>query len=580
MADLTSAFPPHVLREYALIADGERGALCGPRGDICWLCAPAWQSDAVCSSLLGGEGVYAVTPCDAFVWGGHYEPGSLIWRNRWVTNDGIIECRDALATPGHAEHLTLLRQVWACEGTARVRVVLDLRGGFGRRSMRDLRRHPDGTWTARTGDLRIRWTGAGAAREVEGGGLEFELEVDEGQHHDLILEISSHPFDQETRPASNVWLATETWWKDAVPQFDQTIAARDARHAYAVLRGLTRNGGGMVAAATLGLPERAEAGRNYDYRYAWLRDQAIAAIASSVDAPTTLLDDAVAFATARILEHGDQLAPAYTLEGGDLPEETPLGPPGYPGGKPISGNWVHGQFQLDSIGEMLQLFALAASYDRLESDGRQALRSLVQIVEKRWLDEEAGIWELDNAWWTQSRLACVAGLRNAAGQLAAADAGRVSSLADTILAETSKRCLHVDGYWQRSPKHLGTDASLLVPPVRGAMAVDDPRTVATYHQVQSVLADDGYVYRFAPDDRPLGAAEGAFVLCGFWMALAAWHQGDRVAAFRWFERNRAACGPPGLLAEEYDVRQRQLRGNLPQAFAHAGLLECAIRLAH
>ena len=52
-------------------------------------------------------------------------------------------------------------------------------------------------------------------------------------------------------------------------------------------------------------------------------------------------------------------------------------------------------------------------------------------------------------------------------------------------------------------------------------------------------------------------------------------QGDAVAAARWFERNRAACGPPGLLAEEFDVAQRQLRGNLPQAFVHALLLETA-----
>jgi GH15 family glucan-1,4-alpha-glucosidase len=62
------------------------------------------------------------------------------------------------------------------------------------------------------------------------------------------------------------------------------------------------------------------------------------------------------------------------------------------------------------------------------------------------------------------------------------------------------------------------------------------------------------------------------------MALAAERHGDRIGAFRWFERTRAACGPPGLFAEEYDVRQRQLRGNLPQAFVHAFLLECAVRL--
>jgi GH15 family glucan-1,4-alpha-glucosidase len=87
------------------------------------------------------------------------------------------------------------------------------------------------------------------------------------------------------------------------------------------------------------------------------------------------------------------------------------------------------------------------------------------------------------------------------------------------------------------------------------------------------------VYRFRQrPDRPLHEAEGAFVLCGFLMSLAQLKLGRREDALRWFERNRAALGPPGLFAEEYDVVQRQLRGNLPQAFVHALLLESAHRL--
>ena len=71
----TPEFPLHVLPEYALLADGERGVLVGPRGDFVWMCAPRWDSDAVFSALIGGAGVYAVTPADQpFVWGGYYEP--------------------------------------------------------------------------------------------------------------------------------------------------------------------------------------------------------------------------------------------------------------------------------------------------------------------------------------------------------------------------------------------------------------------------------------------------------------------------------------------------------------------------
>ena len=89
---------PHVLREYALLADGERGIIVGPRGDYQWMCFPQWDSDACFASLIGGRGLYSVTPQQGFVWGGYYERG-LIWHSRWITNDGVVECQEALALP-------------------------------------------------------------------------------------------------------------------------------------------------------------------------------------------------------------------------------------------------------------------------------------------------------------------------------------------------------------------------------------------------------------------------------------------------------------------------------------------------
>ena len=94
------------------------------------------------------------------------------------------------------------------------------------------------------------------------------------------------------------------------------------------------------------------------------------------------------------------------------------------------------------------------------------------------------------------------------------------------------------------------------------------------------LAADGFVYRFRHDDRPLHKAEGAFLLCGFWMAQIerALRQPGRGGALVRAEPDRA-CGPAALYTEEYDVHQRQLRGNLPQAFVHACMLECAVTLS-
>ncbi|MGC5165297.1 glycoside hydrolase family 15 protein [Luteimicrobium sp. DT211] len=587
-----ASYGPHPQRDYAFLGDGHRGAVVGPRGDVVWLCAPTWQDDAVLAALVGGEGVYAVTPLVPYVAGGAYEAGTLVWGARWVTPGGVVESQDALVAPGDPHVVRLLRTVRADTEDAPLRVVLDLRAGFGADRVRGARLHDDAgrawgrAWTGRVGGLWFRWWGADdATRPRSGpwrGAFLLETTLPAGSSRDLLLEISDRPFDRgddEPPAAEELWATTRRWWADAVPSFEATVSPRDARHAYAVLRGLTVPGGGMVAAATLGLPERAAGGRNYDYRYVWLRDQAYAGHAAAVDHPHPLLDDAVSFAVARILEHGPALAPAYTVDGGPLPRERRLDLAGYPGGSDVVGNHVVDQFQLDTVGELIQLLARAAALDHLDADGRRALRILCDVARDRWDEPDAGIWELEDAWWTQSRLAVVAGLRSAAAVSDRHRAGELATLADRILARTSERCLRPDGAWARRPGAPGTDASLLLAPVRGALPADDPRTRATVRAVTGELVQDGFVYRFSPDERPLGEAEGAFLLCGFTTALAWWYEDDRAEAFRWFERTAAACGPAGLFAEEYDVGERQLRGNLPQAFVHAALLESAQRLA-
>ena len=108
---------------------------------------------------------------------------------------------------------------------------------------------------------------------------------------------------------------------------------------------------------------------------------------------------------------------------------------------------------------------------------------------------------------------------------------------------------------------------------------DDPRTLATLKTISEELEVEGYAYRYRSQDEPLGQAEGAFLLCGFWLALAHHQAGHHREAARLFERNRAACGPAGIYTEEFDVHQRQLRGNFPQAFVHALLLETAVTIA-
>jgi GH15 family glucan-1,4-alpha-glucosidase len=478
--------------------------------------------------------------------------------------------------PADDHAVTVLRRVLAVEGDASVHVVLDPRAGFGKHKMVEVR-HADGIWSGRCGRLHWRWSGATSAHRNDEGQLELDLKVEAGGHHDLVFEISDQKLTAPLPEAESLWAATSSAWS-STQKVSGTLADRDAEHAAAVLRGLTSAGGGMVAGATMALPEHYERGKNYDYRYAWIRDQCYAGQAAAVTGQLDLLDAAVQFVTARLLSDGDQLKPAYTVDGGPVPDEHSLDLPGYPGGSDKVGNWVNNQFQLDAFGEALLLFAAATRVDRLGTDQWVAAAHAADAIEGRHNQPDAGIWELDNQRWTHSRLSCVAGLRAIAGFAPAPLAARWSSLADSILAETSRTSLHPTGRWQRTPSDPRIDSALLIPAVRGALPADDPRTVATLNAALAELSQDGYMYRFREDDKPLGMSEGAFLLCGFVTSLALHQQGRDLDAARWFERNRAACGTPGIFAEEFSVQQRQLRGNLPQAFVHALLLESSQRL--
>ena len=219
MAEPRLTTSPETLRQYALLADGERGALIGPRGDVAFLCAPRWHDDAVFSDLLGGRGTYVVRPAARrFTWGGSYEAGSLIWRSRWTTGADVVESREALVFPGEGRRLTLLRRVEAARGPARVVVLLDCRAGFGAERMR-LRRGDDGIWTGRTGALYLRWSGVpggGSVDVARDGSAYLELDVAADEHHDLVLEVSDGAFDDDPPDPDRAWHLTEPFftWRD------------------------------------------------------------------------------------------------------------------------------------------------------------------------------------------------------------------------------------------------------------------------------------------------------------------------------------------------------------------------------
>ena len=286
--------------------------------------------------------------------------------------------------------------------------------------------------------------GQQASPQADGHGgkaLDLTLELPEGTHHDFVLVLAGGEADRAAPDPDWAWQGAEAAWRDRVPELERTVAPRDSRHSYAVLSGLTSAGGGMVAAATTSLPERARQGRNYDYRYVWIRDQCYAGQAVAQAGPLPLMDDAVRFVAERLLADGPQLKPAYTTTGEAVPDQRQLDLPGYPGGSDIVGNWVNQQFQLDAFGEALLLFAAAARHDHLDADGWRAAESAIGAIEQRWRepDTDAGIWEIDPDAWTHSRLICAAGLRadrsvGPGGEQAA----RWVSLADMLVSPTRR----------------------------------------------------------------------------------------------------------------------------------------------
>ncbi len=224
--------------------------------------------------------------------------------------------------PARRDRAVLLRRCRAVRGGARLRAMLDVRAAP------DARRPPprpglDGPQRRH----RIRWRGADEAvvREGPDGGavLAVTFDLAEGESRDLVLELAAGTAEEPAAAldAGALWEATERDWEQSVPSCDDTIAPRDARLSYAVLTGLTSRNGGMAAAATTALPERADEGRNFDYRYAWIRDQCFAGRRRRPRRAPHVLRSAADFVTARILADGDRLRPAYTVAGDPVPEQ-------------------------------------------------------------------------------------------------------------------------------------------------------------------------------------------------------------------------------------------------------------------
>ena len=396
---------PKVLRDYAFVADGQRGALIDSDGRLAWMCFPGWADPAVLAGLLGPRGEYQVVPATRAVPGGRYEDGTLIWHSRWVTDDGIHRLPRRLGLPGEEDRAVILRRVSAVDSTGPVIVRLNLAGDYGRRPFGQWRRH-DGRWVAGDGVITARWSGAPEA-SIERG-------VDRGLRHWCCARPcrparagtwSSRSCRDRARPSGRSWTpmtvgpAPRRRGGKRCHPAPTPRATVDVRQSFAVLRGMTGPDGGTVAAATTSLPERSEAERNYDYRYCWVRDICyIGHAGAAVAGGEAVLDDAVRWVSARLLAdggHHDPGLPAPTAR--RSPTNVPRTCPAIPAVSTSSAIGYDSQFQLDLFGEALLLLANAASRGPPRRR-RLASREVGHRGHREcWSQPENGIWETEPA---------------------------------------------------------------------------------------------------------------------------------------------------------------------------------------
>ena len=579
------------IEDYALLSDLQTAALVHRRGSIDWCCFPRFDSDACFTALLGHRehGRWLVAPEVPGEPTRRYRDGSLVLETEWDTPDGRIRVIDAM--PPRGEVPTIVRVVEGLTGRVRVRSELLTRFEYGR-IVPTLRRLDDAfVATAGPDAIELRTP---APTVAENTATVSAVEVRAGQRVPFRLTwFPSHASRPAPVDADEELRRTEVFWRDWSSRSSYSGPYRDAvLQSLVVLKGLTYlPTGGIVAAPTTSLPEWPGGERNWDYRYCWLRD-----------ATLTLL----ALINAGYLEEASQwrdwLLRAVAGDPGNvqimygvagerrLPEWVVEWLPGFEDSRPVRvGNAAADQAQLDVYGEVTDAMYQSRTHNVGASLAAWEFgRHVLGLLEDRWREPDEGIWEVrgNRLHFTHSKvMAWVAfdrGIRlceefGRDGPVERWRAIRAEIHAQVCREAWSDRL----GSFTQSYGSSRLDASLLLLPQVGFLPPDDPRIRGTLDAVQRQLSYEGFLLRYRTEESVDGlpGGEGTFLPCSFWLvdALALDDRHDEAAEL--FERLLGVRNDVGLLAEEYDPREKRLLGNFPQAFSHVALINSALTLA-
>ncbi len=590
---MTGRYQP--IADYGVIGDLRTAALVGRDGGVDWWCTPRFNDPSVFAALLDADrgGRWRVGPDAPAISEQRYLPGTNVLVTTFhFEAGGAAAVTDFMPMGGaRGPEPTIVRRVAGHRGRVPMAATVQPRFDYGREAANLASRRAGLLATAGGHALALSaWPEIGWA--IEAGAATARFELDAGEERWFVLR-----WDHDETPAA-VTLGPQAALDATIGFWDAWVApleyhgpyrAEVQRSALALKLLQYEPTGAIVAAPTTSLPEWPGAGRNWDYRYTWLRDSAYVlyaldslGIASEAEAYLRFLVRAFRRDDASHLQvlyspHGDREAPEQVLDHLE----------GYAGSAPVRiGNGAASQFQLDVYGELLDTIALAHRA-REPGEGLWAsVHRLVEWVASNWRRPDWGIWEarLEPRHHVLSKvMAWVAldrGIALAEAHGLRADLARWREEAAAVRAEVMERGWDpARASFLQAYGETGLDAANLIIPKVRFLPRGDPRVRSTLEAIRRELGagPEELVYRYRSPDG-LEGDEGAFVACSFWMIQNVALTGDVEEAERLFRLLLRRAGPLGLFAEEIDPHTGDHLGNYPLGLSHAALINTAVML--
>ena len=595
------------IADYALLSDCRSAALVSRWGSIDWLCFPRFDGPSVFGRILDdAAGHWSISPSDGapFESNRRYVDDTMLLETTFTTVTGSVTVTDVLAVGrnerghdlGSGAVGTVLRQVVGVQGWVHLELEYAPRPEYGLVS--PVLEVIDGGISAR-GSADVLALSSPVPLEVDGSTARARFTVHAGETLSFALH---HRTTSEERP--HIWMPSEigdrladtaeAWrtWSGMHQAYDGPWADL-VRMSGRVLYGLTYYPtGAMVAAPTTSLPEVPGGGRNWDYRFAWVRDASFTLqalwVAACPDEAHKFFDYVAGTAASQVRE-GVDLQIMFGIGGEhDLTERVLGHLSGWRDSAPVRiGNGAWNQCQLDVYGELLDAaHRLPEQLDRLGPGTRRFLADLADTAATRWQEQDHGIWEIrgETRHYLYSKLMCWVALDRAITLVDRLDArDRVErwrssrdEITDAIMSSGWSEAAGAFTQWFGSEE---LDAANLMMPIVGFIPAGHPRMRATIDATAARLSDErGLIYRYRSPDG-MDGEEGTFLLCTFWLAHAQALAGEVRRARATFEAAAAFVNDVGLLSEEVDAVSGELLGNFPQAFSHIGLVNAAWTIA-